>query len=249
MNFGICNLALAPIRKEACHTSEMVSQLLFGEHFEILEQGKLFSLIKSFHDKYVGWLHNKQYSNITKNFYDRLNECHFITNPTTSTLIKNKKEKILIPAGVRMPQTKNNVFHLDKDNYQMSNASKVPLEMGIEDIAKNYINSPYIWGGRTEFGIDCSGLTQAIYRFKNINIPRDSQNQEKIGKRVNINNIEKGDLLFFCDSDDSKQAINHVAMSLGKDKIIHSSGHVRVEKISSIKKDRKLVSIKTIISK
>ena len=92
-----------------------------------------------------------------------------------------------------------------------------------------YLNSPYLWGGRSPFGIDCSGFTQMVFKLNGIKLPRDAYEQAEIGKTLNfIEETQKGDLAFF---DNEEGKIIHTGIIIDKNKIIHSSGKVRIDNL------------------
>ena len=116
--------------------------------------------------------------------------------------------------------------------------------------AKSFLNVPYLWGGKSSLGFDCSGLVQTIFKNFGIYLPRDSHEQIKYRGlfEIDYSDTEEGDLLFFSD----KKVINHVAICIGNEEIIHSSGYVKIEKIREnrelYKKIYKIMSIRNIIN-
>ena len=218
---GICILPIIPMRKLKSDKSEMINQVLFGETFKILEKNDNWSRIKLFHDGYTGWIDNKQYTGIQalKTEFNICNKkyCNITINTTKQPLLmgslvpKNKtlKNKLLI---------KSDVTFLSINNFQI----------WFLKIAKKYLNTPYMWGGRTPIGIDCSGYSQMVYRFFKLQLPRDANQQAKVGKKISsIQKIKLGDLAFF----NSNKLIDHVGIVLNNNTIIHASGKVRIDKL------------------
>ncbi len=230
--FGTTFFSVVPIRCEPSETSEMISQLLFGELIEIVEQAEKWLQIISLWDGYQGWVDRKMITEITKDEFDSLNKNpKTITLPIYTKIIDDQtKYSQLLPAGsvlYNFDFEKKRFFSLSKsfivDNYDnsLSNA-------GIADIAKQFLNAPYLWGGRTYFGIDCSGFSQLIYRLKGISLPRDAKDQAMKGNPVNmIHEIKSGDLAFF---DNEEGNIIHVGILIDNNTIIHASGKVRIDK-------------------
>ena len=218
---GICILPVIPMRKRKSDTSEMINQILFGESFKVLKKQNKWSYIELLHDQYQGWIDNSQYI-ITKK-----NTQNFIISNKKYSNIKIKSIKQTLLLGSFVPQNKQLRAQINiKENLHFCTIK--PFDIWFKKIANKYLNTPYLWGGRSPMGIDCSGYTQMVYRFFNIQLPRDAHQQEKKGAEVkNIQKIKVGDLAFF----EKNKAITHVGVIIGKNKIIHASGKVRVDLI------------------
>tara|TARA_B100001540_G_scaffold63417_1_gene57009 strand:+ start:6269 stop:7033 length:765 start_codon:yes stop_codon:yes gene_type:complete len=230
MLYGISELSVIPIRKEANDKSEMINQILFGEHFKIFKKDKKWSKISLSHDGYEGWICNKQWTEIKKETYNKIEK---ETTKITTDIIQSikKKEPQPIVIGSILPFYKNGYIIIEDKKYKFngsfssgSNKRKKIIENSLI-----YLNAPYLWGGRSPFGIDCSGLTQMVYRLQGIRIPRDAYQQAEIGKTVNkLEESCLGDLAFF---ENNNNQVTHVGIILNKNKIIHASGKVRIDKI------------------
>ena len=217
--FGICILPVIPMRKTKSDSSEMINQILFGETFKIKKDEKKWALIELTHDKYTGWICKKQFQLIKE-----IPKKNKISNKTYCNIKVNNISQPLI-LGSLIPYSKKYCNNLGIN----SNLEFFPLNnfnFWFMKIAKKYLNSPYLWGGRTPLGIDCSGYTQLGYRFFGINLPRDSYQQAKKGKKIkSVEKSKLGDLAFFS----TKNKITHVGIVLKDKKIIHSSGKVRID--------------------
>ena len=212
-------MPVIPMRKTKSDKSEMINQVLFGENFKILKKTKNWSKIKLNHDNYQGWIDNKQYLTIKESNY-RFD----ISNKKYSSIKINQIRQSLV-LGSLVPNNKKlkNKFKITTklNMYNMDN-----FKLWFVKIAKKYLNTPYLWGGRTPLGIDCSGYTQMVYRCFNKQLPRDAYQQAEKGRKISqIQNIKLGDLAFFGD----KKSITHVGIILAKNKIIHASGKVRID--------------------
>jgi len=230
MKYGISNLSIIPMRSEASDKSEMVNQILFGEQFQIIEQRSKFSKVRLLHDKYEGWICNKQVSEVDKDTYDKLIDTEKFFTTDILDIIKSDYLQTIVIGSV-IPSLSNGEFHLDNIVYSFDG----PHTIGVKEKsnlcinAMMYLNSPYLWGGRTPFGIDCSGFSQIIYRLNGFDIPRDAYKQAEIGTTLSfVEESEAGDLAFFDDKDGS---IIHVGIILEDNYIIHASGKVRIDRI------------------
>lgn len=233
--FGICNLALVPLRTELSDRSEMCSQLLFGDHFTILDREEKWTKILSTNDNYEGWIDNKQYVFIDQNAHIALSNFNSIlglsiVHPMVRT---DSGESLNLLAGSYIPQTLDGYFNLGDTEYrfdgQIINPYENEFRSNIYQAAMFYINSPYLWGGRSVFGIDCSGLTQIVFRQFGIRLKRDARQQAEQGDLLGfIQESRTGDLAFF---DDEEGRITHVGIMLDNNRIIHASGSVRVDPI------------------
>jgi len=230
MQFGISILSLIPIRELPSDKSEMTTQLIFGEHYKILERRKKWSRIKIAHDKYTGWISNNQIYLIDKEEYDKLEkEVATLTTDILDIIEGTSKQPIVI--GSVLPTYKSDHALIKNKMYKFlgKKTQGFSEKKHLVNNALIFINAPYLWGGRTPFGIDCSGFTQIVYRLQGINIPRDAFQQAEIGNTLSfIEECEEGDLAFF---DDSEGKITHVGIIMKNNNIIHASGRVRIDKL------------------
>lgn len=230
MQYGISNLSIIPMRGEASDKSEMVNQILFGEHFKVLNSQKKWSKIRLAHDGYEGWICNKQWVEISLEDYTQLEkEISSITTDILDIIKKESHQPIVI--GSVLPFFKSEHALIKDEMYQFEGLTTpgfVNKEKLIE-VALMYLNAPYLWGGRSPLGIDCSGLTQMVYRLQGVKLPRDAYQQAEIGRTLSfIEESEPGDLAFF---DDKEGKITHVGIILKNNHIIHASGKVRIDRI------------------
>jgi hypothetical protein len=223
MIYGVCLLSIVPMRLEAKDTSELVSQIIYGETFKVLEKRSKWSLVKLSFDNYKGWIDNKQYEEISKKQYEFLINEKDIYSLDLIEFIQNKNnELITIPFGSRVSGI--NIFN------HTFEGNKVDKKLSKENIVKTsllLLNSPYLWGGRTPFGIDCSGFTQQVYRLAGYQLLRDANQQAEQGKEIKLKNSKPGDLAFF-----GEKKVTHVGILINKNKIIHAFGSVRIDYIN-----------------
>lgn len=232
MSYGICNLSIIPLRAEPDDKSEMVSQLLFGEHFIITETKKNWNKIQLAFDGYEGWIDAKQFVLINKSDYQKLENKspHYIKNLVDFITDENSTLKSLT-IGSSLPFYKNNTTSINNTNFKFegeiinSDLSK----KDIINIAFMYLNAPYLWGGKTPFGIDCSGFTQMVYKLCGFKLKRDASEQAKQGEVLSfIEESEPGDLAFF---DNAEGEITHVGIMMQDNYIIHAHGKVRIDRL------------------
>lgn len=230
--FGITFFSVVPIRREPSEISEMISQLLFGETFDIEERTEKWIKIRTHWDNYSGWIDTKMYVEISdKEFKKLTNSLKTFTTPIFTKIIDEQTGYTqLLPTGSVMYNFdlgKQHTFFLSK-SFLVKDYDNSIANADITDIAKKFLNAPYLWGGRTYFGIDCSGFSQLVYKLKGISLPRDAKDQAMKGNAVNmVHEIKQGDLAFF---DNEEGDIIHVGILLNNQTIIHASGKVRIDK-------------------
>lgn len=232
MPYGICNLSIVPLRIEPSDKSEMVSQALFGEHFTVLETIEKWSKIRMAFDDYEGWIDTKQYILISEENYSEIEESNSALAGELIDFATDENENFLtIAAGSILPLYKNKNFKLGSINYRYEGKifkGKQPKENLIE-MADSFLNAPYLWGGKTPFGIDCSGFTQIVYKLCGYKLLRDAGQQATQGEALSfIEESEPGDLAFF---DNEEGVIVHVGIIMKDNYIIHAHGKVRIDRI------------------
>lgn len=233
-SYHVCRIAVAPLRKEPSDRSEIVSQLLFGDRVEVLEKTEKWCLIKTQHDNYEGWMDYKQLQKISDlQFHDEKAYTFLTPLQLDNTLIANNGTKYYLSPGSTLPYFNNNFCYLGTEKFQVKSNPIIPdranFKKEVQANAQFFENTPYLWGGRTLFGIDCSGFVQIVLKLSGIQIKRDAAQQAEQGIIVSFLALAQlGDLAFF-DNEDGK--ITHVGLMLGYDEIIHSAGKVRVDPI------------------
>jgi len=232
MHYGICNLSIVPLRIEPSDSCEMVSQVLFGEHFKIIEKRKKWSKIRISFDNYEGWVDNKQFDEISEELYFNLEKSESTLSNELIEIAADKNNNFTtVPLGSNLPFYLNQSFSINNNNYTFEGntvSNKQPKEL-IIDIAYQYLNAPYLWGGKTPFGIDCSGFTQMVYKLCGYKLLRDATQQATQGEVLSfIEESEPGDLAFF---DNNEGDIIHVGIIMKDNYIIHAHGKIRVDRL------------------
>jgi gamma-D-glutamyl-L-lysine dipeptidyl-peptidase len=232
MSFGICSLSVIPCRKEPSSTSEMVTQLLFGETYTIIEEGEDWLQITTNFDNYPCWISVKQHTPLTDS------DCKLLNGITLSSelvqVVNQADNSSVFPItiGATLPNFKNGKCEIGKLKFafegQTSDSSVKKSIREIQSTAYLFLNAPYLWGGRSPFGIDCSGFTQLVFKLNGYMLPRDASQQVEIGSPLSfVEEAEAGDLAFF---DNEEGNIVHVGIVLENQQIIHASGCVRIDR-------------------
>ena len=225
MQYGLCNLSIVALRNEPSDKSELTSQVLYGELFKVLEHRKKWSRIRLSYDSYEGWIDNKQFQFIEENDYKTYTAkkeqlcsdlVHFITD----------KEHKLQPIVMGSVLSAQSLLHHNFDGETLIGQKK---KNQLIETALLYLNTPYLWGGKTPFGIDCSGFTQMVYRLNGYKLLRDASQQATQGDALSfIEESSPGDLAFF---DNNEGDIIHVGIIMENHYIIHAHGKVRIDRL------------------
>jgi gamma-D-glutamyl-L-lysine dipeptidyl-peptidase len=234
LQHAVVHLACVPLRAEPSDRSEMTNQLLFGDLVEVMESKDKWTRVKSTYDGYTGWMNPRQTVSLAVGEFELYNTNDaWLVNDTVALAEANGSVQIL-PMGATLPFYDGGKFRIGNSNYTLhgnaSNATETKLnEENIQLNALRLLNAPYLWGGKTVFGIDCSGFTQVVFKLLGINLKRDAYQQAEQGRAVSlIDQGQCGDLAFFH-NDAGK--IVHVGILLDNKTIIHSSGQVRIDRI------------------
>ncbi|WP_374951729.1 C40 family peptidase [Mucilaginibacter sp.] len=231
MEYGICNLAIVPMRAEPSDRSEQVSQVLFGETFEITEWMEKWVQINTTIDNYTGWIDRLQFTMLGHMAYKRLLQtaAPLTFRPVTQAWKIVDNTVIYLPAGSSLAFLEGTTSYVGNQKFEI--VGEIGETDNMDNIARSYLNTPYLWGGRTHFGIDCSGFTQVVFRLTGKNLRRDASLQAQDGTAVeSLSEAVHGDLAFFG-ADENK--ITHVGILLGNGQIIHASGKVKIDAIEN----------------
>jgi hypothetical protein len=233
--YGIAMQSVIPMRREPLEQSEMVSQLLFGEIYCVEEVRERWLRITTSFDHYPGWINRKISREISRDDYEQIKSSRpVILAARIAELELPDSSAMLIPAGCSLPgydpSTRNLVMG-DMKHIIRPVFGDIVLAPSIQIIqtALGFLNSPYLWGGRSIFGFDCSGFVQVVYKIHGYSLPRDTPQQAESGTEVrNIHETLPGDLAFFVNETDN---IHHVGIVISSEEIIHCSGWVRIDKL------------------
>lgn len=234
MDFGIAHLSVVPMRAEASDKAEMVNQILFGETFKILLKEGSWVKVQLDWDLYEGWIDAKQHTAISTDRHKKLLEAeNSYCFELCSTAI-GQDAYLPLCLGASLPFYDGLHFKFLKEKMLYSGKNIQPKEFALNDkiiekCAIKYLNAPYLWGGKSPFGIDCSGFTQMVFKLLGKKIKRDAYQQAQEGENVDfILTAKTGDLAFFGNADNK---ITHVGILLDNTRVIHAHGKVRIDKI------------------
>lgn len=230
--YGICRIAVAPLRGDATDRAEIVSQLLFGDRIKIIAKQEKWWLIESANDNYQGWADFKQFSIISSTDFFANNASIFLAPCSyDNSLTAEDGTTYHLSAGSSLPFYENGSCRISEAKFTVNfSPFRVSSDANeIEEIAKFFLNTPYLWGGRNVFGIDCSGFVQLVFKFMGIALRRDANQQAEHGEIVSfLSEAKLGDVAFF---DNAEQKITHVGLMLNNHTIIHAAGKVRIDAI------------------
>jgi hypothetical protein len=236
---GIITGAIAPVKAEPSGASEMISELLFGETIDVLETIKYWARVKNHFDQYEGWIDTRLFRNIPHSFTSAVDPLiSYSRDLSLDYKYEGNLSKLYLPMGAQFP---SELWKQDKDQSRLRLSigqeqweiqpsaiqSSNELKGSFLDLCLSYLNTPYRWGGRSNWGIDCSGLVQMVFRSIGIFLPRDAYQQYLFGEP--ITDSEENAMAFFQNEEGK---IIHVGIVLAERKILHASGLVKIEDLT-----------------
>lgn len=231
LGYGVCRLSVVPVKKDASDQSELVTQLLFGDHYQILNRSRdrKWLQIKIEFDHYIGWVDAKQHKEISEEYFHQINNLDLKISTEISSGILYKKKLINIVLGSVLPIAATELFDVQEQFAYNGESKNLGVKYHFDQlraVALQYLYAPYLWGGKTPFGIDCSGFTQQVFKIAGYKLKRDASQQYFQGEKATFENAAPGDLVFFHND---QNRIIHVGILLENSKIIHASGRVRLD--------------------
>ena len=231
--YGFCNIAIIPIRAAASHRAEMVTQLLFGEAYRITDcqHASGWVEIETQYDGYKGFMDINQIVLIHQSACEQYEKNLFQVSPTPMIIFDKKRNfSFPISAGSSLLPDKENRMQLGAEVFEIPILPKqetVDFPNQLKQIASSFLNTPYLWGGRSAYGMDCSGFNQVVFKIMGRKLPRDASQQAVLGEKITaLSQAQCGDIAFFQNKEDR---ITHTGLILDRQTIIHASGKVRLD--------------------
>ena len=226
MKYGICSLSIIPQRAAPQDEAEMVNQILFGDIFTIIETQNQWRKVLLVSDGYYGWIDEKQMTELSLAEFEELKNAkqNVLESDFANATILNSQKNIRVYRGSTFYFNVNNKSLFATVNGEFS--SQKPSATALLKYAHSFLTVPYLWGGRSVLGIDCSGFTQIVYKLCGFALLRDTPQQETQGDLIKFENRKPGDLAFFINK---IGGIIHVGILLENNKIIHASGEIRID--------------------
>ena len=228
---GIITLSVVPMRADQSERSEMISQLLFGEQVEVLQESRPWLKVRNVSDGYEGWVDIKMVDQTAANTNN--SEKRILAKPLIMVRKFGEGLCFFLSAGSVIGPISDNRFKLGSDWFELLESSDLFIrdasQSNLMAVAIQFLNTPYLWGGKSIFGVDCSGLVQVVYSICGVQLPRDASQQIAVGKPLDsLDKVQEGDLAFFSNSEGD---VTHVGILLSSTEIIHASGYVKIDRI------------------
>mgnify|MGYP001052651920 CR=1 FL=1 len=241
--YGICHLSIIPVRREPTSKSEQVSQLIFGETYQVIEKSKgdKFVLILTDFDQYQGWIEKSRWFEITKGFYDKAASSQQMMVADDVAQLKDLPYNKNLFLGSTLPLLVDDVMQWENHKMQFQEkVHKAEDKLGqkfILETSFRFLGTPYLWGGKTMTGIDCSGLVQQVFKLAGYQLPRDAYQQVEVGRELtDISSTLSGDLAFFA----RKERVTHVGIIVTMDvikKLDDALANYLMKKLQRVKKE------------
>lgn len=234
MEYGINLMSVIPVRSAPEDPSEQVTQLLFGELVMILEKRDKWLMVQVVSDSYQGWVSAGQITKISyEEFVALQGKPHWVSNDLIQLLEnKTRRYSFMISAGSSFYDSSQNAFNLCGEEWYYHGTMSPTKTFEPEELVNHamiFLHTPYMWGGKSALGADCSGFTQVVFKMAGKIIHRDASQQARQGETINlIHEARIGDLLFF---DNQEGDIIHVGIMLDENHIIHAHHKVRIDKV------------------
>jgi hypothetical protein len=252
LRYGICHLNLIPLRTTPSAKSELCTQLVFGDTYHVVDtsDNQKWYKIHNHYDDYEGWMEAGQYYPLSESQLQNLQQNNQTVSTDLVAWVKNGEQRFPIVLGSSLPFFADNQVKIGEQifDYQglVKKNSQKPDREFLFKTALQFLKTPYLWGGKSAFGTDCSGFTQQVFKAGGIKIKRDAYQQAEQGTTKKLNESKTGDLAFFANS---SGRVIHVGIVIEAEKypdlaqkhqlksgerfIIHALDCVRIDKLDS----------------
>lgn len=243
IDYGLCTNSVVAVRKTTSATSELITQLVFGDAYKILKTSpdKKWAYIENSFDNYKGWIQMNSVYKTSENYYSNYQKNNHPVVADKIAYVDFKGKKIPVTLGSTLPFFKEGKIKLGDQTAQYQGTtqdiSKKHSKSQIIQTAKKLLKIPYLWGGKGKKGYDCSGFCQMVFKTNGYMLPRDSYQQAEKGKKVSLADCKTGDLVFFQRKPQHVEngRVVHVGIVLentdNKIKVIHAAGMVRINRL------------------
>ena len=232
LEYGVCRLSVVPVRSDPNHGAVQVTQLLFGDHYEVMEISgdRQWGLIRQYADQSEGWMDWKQHHSISEEYFQQINKTDYKITTEIASPVLYKKSPLTIVMGSVVPISSSELFKIE-EQFAFNGESKGLGQRRDADFititARKYLSAPYQWGGKSPFGIDHVGLVQMVFRIAGYLLPRDIKQLVLHGKKVkSFDESRAGDVVFLAAKGNT---VSHCGILLDDCRIIHAFGHVRID--------------------
>lgn len=234
-SFGICSVSCAPVHATPSATHPLINELLFGEAFAVLEERGDFWRVRPAHDRYTGWMDRRQGRRLGASDYARLTAKPAPVVVSLMARASSGRRHLLLPRGASLPGLRNGALTWDGERFTVEGHVELPgngaRRKRLAALCESYLDCPYRWGGRSPWGIDCSGLVQVVFKLLGVALPRDAGEQQEQGRAVaSLADVRQGDLYFGANVETGEP---HVGIVMDGETVIHASGRVRRDRLSA----------------
>jgi cell wall-associated NlpC family hydrolase len=233
--YGVCRLSVVPVRNEPKDKAEQSTQLLFGDHYEILNfsDDRKWARVRIHADHVEGRLDSRQHHDISKEYFDQISHTDYKITTEVASSVLYKKSPLTIVMGSIVPVSSSELFKIEEQFAFNGESKSIGQRRDVEfliGISRKYLSSPYQWGGKSPFGIDAPGFVQMVFRITGFSLQRDVKQQSMHGKKLkSFDEALPGDLCFFAEKGGN---VNHVGIIMDDERMIHAHGQVRIDKIT-----------------
>ncbi|MCX2741575.1 C40 family peptidase [Pontibacter anaerobius] len=231
MEYGIGMLSVVPMRADTSDKAEIVTQLLFGECYEVVAQDGNWRQLQLAADGYRGWIDFKQHTPVSAEYYKEWCKAQHPRAMDLVQVVYSADVRIPVGIGCYLPFFDGMSIRVNEERYQYtgrgSNPAAIATPVQLLKVANSFMKAPYLWGGKSIFGIDCSGFTQLVFGICGYQLPRDAYQQVDHGEEVHfVTQAQPGDLAYFSNPEGR---ITHVGLVLEGQQIMHAHGEVRID--------------------